>query len=1041
MPLSTKAKHLLLFLFPLFLIFLLFPGSFYSTPIPGIDSSWMIALHLAVKQHLTFGKDFVFTYGPLGVLYHRYPICVNKYLLLLADLYFFYVLFVGFRALIKKRLNFGTAIFVFACVLVCEYMETENWFFILMLFFLFSFLEAPDKTANIVHAGILSLICFYIKVNSGVLDLCIFIGTIVYAMISGKFTLLRGASILLVYIAALLASARLLHTDLPGYILGSLQYMKDYEDVMYLPLAGRFGVIAGWGAGVLMALLLACYGLFLFKWFRNRQLSRQADALFVYLLVAGSLFVWYKNGFVRADGHVRQFFQMVAPLTLLLYVFTPASLGTKAIRVSCWVILVVNVLVIGIIPVNYIPNGFSRLANLSLIPTRIREIKHYFVQLGAYDGQVAHLKDETTLPNKFRDVIGGHTVDIIPTEISTIYFNGLNYDPRPTLQSYAAYNSYLDSLNRAKYLAPDAPEYVLFTLDGTLERFAWSDEARVKLSLLQRYRFVAGIGDQLLLKRREVPRRLTKLKEETLHVKLGEEIPVKETSGTQIQYTKFIIRYNWSGKAQSLIYQPPPLRIVYRIDDGDVQYHQAFLPVCADGMILNKFVDDTREFQLFLLSGGRLNADVRSVRIEPMTPGGFSPDVTMVNTWYSLEDGSPAEQREDSLNLLRLTDGNTMGQPLAQPPSDTAAASIRYGLQSYRDHGGLVRLQAWAIRQRDNDSANTVRAYARSDGGVYPFTSEPFKVREYPIDLRGRTDLNHAGVISILSKSRLPPGSYEVGLGLYDQKTGRSLVRYIDRFFNVDGDYPLHRIPALSAGSRDQDSVQCGIDLIRDDKDGFHIQGWAVLTSARTETPAALLLQNDTATYRVATNPRHRPDIMGFFHKAYLHHSGFSVTIPKMDAPAGIFWVGIEKTGSDGRTRSWKFTGLKIQLVTVRKPVRIKTPDLPPPGTFFCNIDQATGDSNVINVKGWALRDTVRNRGGIVDLVLMNDSATFVSPVDREARPDIAARYGKDLINCGFSAMIAKDLLPAGTYRLGLILHDPGKPGTITFLDKFIRKQ
>jgi hypothetical protein len=1041
MPLSPKAKHLLAWLIPLVLIFLLFPFAFYATPVSGLDPSWMIAVHLAVKNHLTFGKDFVFTFGPLSLIRFRYPIFVSKWLFLLSDLYFFYILFVAFRAMIKRNFRPGPVIFLFACVLVGQYMEMEKWYFFLMLFFLFSFLEAPAGNSNLIHAGILSLICLYIKVNSGVLDLYIFIGTVAYAMAFRKMTLLRGGIILAAYIVALLISARILHTDLPGYIIGSMQYMKDYEDVMYMPLGGAFGRFAAWGAAVLITLLLVPYILFLIKWVRNRKFLRESDTLFIYLLVAAGLFVWYKNGFVRADGHVYHFFVMVAPLTFLLFLFTPAGLWKKSIGIGCWVILMADIFVIEFIPEGSLPDSFGALVRFRLVPVKIREISNYFREFGQYDEQMAHFKNETARPNVYRDAIGDHTVDIIPSEISTIYFNGLNYDPRPTLQSYAAYNPYLDSLNVAKYMSPGAPEYVLFTLDGMDERFAWTDETRVKLALLQRYRFVQRIGDQLLLKRKEMPRKLTKMREETVKVKLGVEIPVKKTSGAAIHFAKFFIHYDWSGKAQSLVYQPPPLRIVYTMDDGDVQFHKAFIPIYADGMILNKFVDNTREFQLFLLSDGRLNTNVKSIRIEPVKPGGYSPDITMVNTWYTIGDKSPTEQREDSLSLVHLLDGDTLRSALASPPSDSLGPTIRYGIESYRDHGGLIRFQGWAMREKDNDSDYIVKTVARSASGVYPFISETFKVHEYPLDLRKRTDLGNAGVLSIVSRSQLPPGNYELGLALYNVKTGRSLVRYIDLYFDVDKEYRFQRIAAMPAGSRDKDSMQYGIDRIEENVEELNVEGWAVLTGAKAETTTAVLLQNDTATYRIPARRRRRPDIMGLFKKPFLEYSGFSVTVAEKDLPKGIFTVGFELVSADGRSRSWKFSDQKIKLGMAKGSIPVRTGLLPPQGDFLGNVDEAAMVPGGIWVGGWALRDTTRDQGDLIEVVLKSDNGIFTAPVEKISRVDLAGRYNKEVINCGFEVHIAEDALPAGIYRVGLILHQPGKPGIVKFFDKTIQKE
>ena len=68
MPTTVKTSTYVQWLiFPIFLFFL-WPHDFYKAPVPGIDASWNIAIHLARQYHLVFGKDFIFTYGPLEVL-------------------------------------------------------------------------------------------------------------------------------------------------------------------------------------------------------------------------------------------------------------------------------------------------------------------------------------------------------------------------------------------------------------------------------------------------------------------------------------------------------------------------------------------------------------------------------------------------------------------------------------------------------------------------------------------------------------------------------------------------------------------------------------------------------------------------------------------------------------------------------------------------------------------------------------------------------------------------------------------------------------
>ena len=72
----------------IFFLFLVFPIHFYRPAAPGLDPSYIIAIHLAYKYHLLFGKDIVFTFGPLGFLNYRYPIAIPALIYLLFDIYF-----------------------------------------------------------------------------------------------------------------------------------------------------------------------------------------------------------------------------------------------------------------------------------------------------------------------------------------------------------------------------------------------------------------------------------------------------------------------------------------------------------------------------------------------------------------------------------------------------------------------------------------------------------------------------------------------------------------------------------------------------------------------------------------------------------------------------------------------------------------------------------------------------------------------------------------------------------------------------------------
>ncbi|HTR31272.1 MAG TPA: hypothetical protein VMH27_18500 [Puia sp.] len=790
-PLSPKRKTILIYFLAGFFVFLLFPAFFYTLPVSGVDGSWEVAMHLATKYHLKWGEDFIYTYGPLAVLRLRYPVVLNKYVYLLSDIYYLSVLFIAFSGFIRQHFRPGPIFFLFCCVLIGIRWEMETWYQFLLLLFLIGYIAQPDKRIYLVHAAVLALLSFYIKVNSGLINIGLFGLVVHYALVVKKLAWKPYAVLLASFIAALFLSAWLLRTDLPAYIKATVHLLQDYENAMYMPLYGKLAKTAPLCAGLFLLVWFACYGFVLYKAATGKRWRSQLDTAVTYLLVAAGMFIWYKNGFVRADAHVFQFFEMAGPLVLFLYVFTSPDLGKKVVVAFCWTMLAIDALSLMVLPDSAFPGEMRSLVNFKLIATRVGNLGSYIKGLRDYDRTKARMDSLTSLPNAYKTAVGDHPADIIPIEIALLYSNGIRYAPRPVAQSYVAYDKYLDDLNYDRYMSSLAPDYVFFTLDGTNDRFEWMDEGRIKLALLAHYQPEGMVQDQLLL-RKDTLRTMTKEKEDTLRTEMGKNIPVGKGPG--MLFTRFIVRYNWRGKFRSLIYQPPALTMAYTLKDGEVRYVKALNPILEAGMVLNKYVNSTAEFQLFLLSDGQLNEDVDSVRLEPAERG-YRPEITMINTWYAYGEKSKARLLQDSLELQRLTNGNMPLKPVLPSTfilcgdsirgDSIRGDSIRYGLEYFRNHAGLIRLAGWAIRERHDNSDNTVRVLAKSAAGTYQLPTRSYATQGFPPDLLSRKDLDSSGFVSIVSTAALPPGEYRVGLAISNKKNDSTCIRYIDRYFDI----------------------------------------------------------------------------------------------------------------------------------------------------------------------------------------------------------------------------------------------------------------
>jgi hypothetical protein len=104
---------------------------------------------------------------------------------------------------------------------------------------------------------------------------------------------------------------------------------------------------------------------------------------------------------------------------------------------------------------------------------------------------------------RIRESVGAAPIDVFGNQQAFAAHNGLNLQPRPVFQSYAAYSESSMRLNESYYLSGAAPEFVLFRLDPIDERFPPLEDARLLRLLLFRYDFAGGEGPFILLKARK----------------------------------------------------------------------------------------------------------------------------------------------------------------------------------------------------------------------------------------------------------------------------------------------------------------------------------------------------------------------------------------------------------------------------------------------------------------------------------------------------------------------------------------------------------
>lgn len=567
-----------------------------------LDASWVTSLHWAIQKNLVFGKEYLFTYGPLGFLGTRTALGFSHLYLVISDLFILANLaFILFYA-IRKFNNFQAVIF---CLLIIYTMSggigmyADQIVFTLMLISIFwlNYSLEHSKTISLIIPVIITALLFYIKVNISFVSLVLFYLYLIYFIFSDKENrkakVIFGLSVpLLIFLLSFP-----LNTDIFGYILGGLSLVDGYNDAMSIKL-GEFGKYLGIA---LLAVLV-----FLVTFFIKIEKVKQN----ILLLFAFGIFtfVLYKQSFVRSDLHVAIFFTFFPAICGLMVLFYKDLKFSQVITAFC---LCLVCLISELTLISY-PSFGDRLNYFTAVfyPNNIEE-------------RTAKNYERFSLPAEVREAIGNRGVDIIPWAVNYLYFNNLNYNPRPIIQSYSAYTPYLINLNKQKYEGEAAPDFVLFSHTSIDWRYPLFDDQEAKLSLIRNYNCL-GLhktqGSDFLLFQRSPNKNalnFTNPIEET--IKFGENYFLKDTNKSY--FIKIDADYSLLGKAVRFAYKPFPITIVFTLGDGSERPFRAIVPIIKNGVLINPLIDEPKDFQDFV-NGNSIaeNKKIKAFRIELESP-------------------------------------------------------------------------------------------------------------------------------------------------------------------------------------------------------------------------------------------------------------------------------------------------------------------------------------------------------------------------------------------------------------------------------------
>jgi hypothetical protein len=708
-----------------------------AMPSLGLDSSWQMALGRFFVDGRQFGTEVVFTYGPLGwtmgnmywgqqwgalVAWH------GTFAVAMAAL----IVWQAFQLPLLRRVIFLS----FFILIGMRHEDIQQQVAIALAGFeLIRRADRPWRRTSLIFLTLLAVLSLVKFTNLVLAVTLVGLGS-ARPLLHRDWRLALSAP---AWFAGIFLTGWMLcgqhPANLPAYLFNSWEISSGYQDAM------------GWSCpsqqlyhGLAVAAIFAGY--------LGMNALTDKDRYRGLILALGAavyVFLNWKHGFIRADGHQLVFYFAV----LALVVGSPRLLddGPR----WRWA-KQISLIAAGLLALRGAELATPGLAGSAIATLKERLGRHLELVLhpvtlrAKYDGTLESVRQEVPLPLA-RRVVGDRPLDVVGFEQDVVLFNRFNYVPRPVFQSYSAYTPRLARLNREFFESPRAPEFVLFklqTIDGRLETM---DDSLVIDLLPQRYRYLFTERGFSLWQRKsnDAGPLAAPTPVRTLTSRLGERIDLMDLREHRVWVT-IEHRLNLLGRARRFLFKPPQLRLSVTDGTGFTSSHRLPGRLGETGFLVSPLVRDISDF--LRAANGEPGRRIVSLVIEPSPQDRdcFQDEVTVsLSTvpalpgtgWAALPLGSPAAP----LDFVR---GHApFGAQLSQVESKLeyyvhAPATLVYrtegGATSLRGNFGFYDGAYVATNASPTDGAEFIVRWRAADGREETIFQRLLKPRENPAD-------------------------------------------------------------------------------------------------------------------------------------------------------------------------------------------------------------------------------------------------------------------------------------------------------------------
>jgi hypothetical protein len=445
-----------------------------NPPGVGLDASWNAGLAMGVHDGLHWGKDLVWTYGPLGFLQTQLVWFTDQTVLTFLYQGLLHVIFcVALVWALGRRLPLLLAcVGAFVAVTVLPLLELSLLSAVIAAFWLLegdaarsgppapSASDSEEATsasdwrsgrrldALVIAAATFAAPAALIKLSTGPLVPVVLLIALIGARVGGRRIAIFVAVLVVELLVLWLLAGQSLG-DIPDFIRHSIQISSGYSAAML-----RSTEVAPWKVtAATLGAIAVSIALVVVAWlapYRDRR-GRWAGTLLVVL----AAFAIYKEGVVRVDaGHLTVYFANAC----VLWVAVGFAPGRR------WFIPAVALLVfLASLPLR--PAGtegnLNPFDNLHYAFDQARNLASSGRRAAVMEQGRSGLEATYALEPEALAAVRGHTIAVEPWEAGAAWAYHLDWLPQPVFQNYSAYTPALDRMNAATIESPDGPERLL----------------------------------------------------------------------------------------------------------------------------------------------------------------------------------------------------------------------------------------------------------------------------------------------------------------------------------------------------------------------------------------------------------------------------------------------------------------------------------------------------------------------------------------------------------------------------------------------------